>query len=184
MLSIVTISLDSPLVFVYPQWIILITTLSCSCTYCIHVVHCLTTTCTLNVMCRYFDIVPFSKVEFYRLICADACSLCAGLLHRPVRHLFVYFHFVHSICFCIIIVYDVHVHTVLIFVLLLLFTFYMLLSCYCFVCWSYYYFVVAMLLFVLLFRRHVRKWVWRCWGWCTDWMKEILSGTLLYHQSE
>lgn len=31
----------------------------------------------------YFDIVPFAKMEFYRLLCADACSMCTRLLHRP-----------------------------------------------------------------------------------------------------
>ena len=32
----------------------------------------------------YFNIVPFAKMEFYRLTCADACQLCARLVHDPV----------------------------------------------------------------------------------------------------
>jgi hypothetical protein len=38
-----------------------------------------------SVFRAYFDVVPFSKVEFYRLLCADACSLCARKLHKEVR---------------------------------------------------------------------------------------------------
>ena len=37
-----------------------------------------------SVFRAYFDVVPFSKVEFYRLLCADACSLCARKLHNEV----------------------------------------------------------------------------------------------------
>lgn len=37
-----------------------------------------------SVFRPYFDVVPFSKVEFYRLLCADACSLCARKLHKEV----------------------------------------------------------------------------------------------------
>lgn len=34
--------------------------------------------------CRYFDIVPFSKEEFYRLMCKDACDLSASVIHKQV----------------------------------------------------------------------------------------------------
>lgn len=37
-----------------------------------------------SVFRPYFDVVPFSKLEFYRLLCADACSLCARKLHKEV----------------------------------------------------------------------------------------------------
>lgn len=37
-----------------------------------------------SVFRKYFDIVPFSKVEFYRLLCSDACSLCARTIHAEV----------------------------------------------------------------------------------------------------
>ena len=37
-----------------------------------------------SVFRPYFDVVPFSKMEFYRLLCADACSLCAKKLHKEV----------------------------------------------------------------------------------------------------
>ena len=36
------------------------------------------------VVCRYFDIVPFARMEFYRLMCSDACSLCLRTIHKPV----------------------------------------------------------------------------------------------------
>jgi hypothetical protein len=31
----------------------------------------------------YFDIVPFARMEFYRLMCSDACSLCLRTIHKP-----------------------------------------------------------------------------------------------------
>lgn len=37
-----------------------------------------------SVFRPYFDVVPFSKIEFYRLLCADACSLSAKLCHKEV----------------------------------------------------------------------------------------------------
>lgn len=36
------------------------------------------------VVCRYFDIVPFARMEFYQLMCSDACSLCLRTIHKPV----------------------------------------------------------------------------------------------------
>jgi hypothetical protein len=30
---------------------------------------------------NYFNITPFAKLEFYRLLCADACSLCGRMIH-------------------------------------------------------------------------------------------------------
>ena len=38
-----------------------------------------------SVFRPYFDVVPFSKVEFYKLICSDACSLCARAVRSEVR---------------------------------------------------------------------------------------------------
>jgi len=33
----------------------------------------------------YFDIVPFSKSEFYKHLSTDACSLCSRMIAREVR---------------------------------------------------------------------------------------------------
>ena len=57
-------------------------------------------------ICRYFDIVPFAKEEFYRLLCADACSLCASMIHRQVSVCVVRTCLVNStllyMCTCIV----------------------------------------------------------------------------------
>ncbi|XP_019857507.1 PREDICTED: uncharacterized protein LOC109585810 isoform X2 [Amphimedon queenslandica] len=37
-----------------------------------------------NVFRPYFNIVPYAKMEFYRLTCADACQLCGRLVHDPI----------------------------------------------------------------------------------------------------
>ncbi len=38
----------------------------------------------------YFDIVPFAKVEFYKHLSNDACSVCASMITKEVS--LHYFH--------------------------------------------------------------------------------------------
>ena len=37
-----------------------------------------------DLYCRYFDIVPFSRMEFYQLVTADAISLCLRTIQQQV----------------------------------------------------------------------------------------------------
>ena len=52
----------------------------------------------LSQLHSYFNISSFAKVEFYRLLCADACSLCGRAVHNSVSTSLplVYVH----VCMC------------------------------------------------------------------------------------
>ena len=62
----------------------------------------------LSHLRSYFNISPFAKVEFYRLLCADACSLCGRAVHSPVSHVYTLYEFV-CVCVCVCLCVS-HIH--------------------------------------------------------------------------